>query len=301
MQFALPPRVAAVLACLALAGLPPPASAAAPALPQQLVGAVKQLSAELSDLGGSIALDQQALVAQVSQGNSFATADFPNGTFKGQAEAAPNGVDFMMAATAFDLRVTNTSAASILFPSTAIGLDLNASFSRSLGAAAIGTVGNTINAIFSIAIVAPDKSTRYTGYGLYQYLYTLDAQDGVPALTPSVQSDGGFSVTNSEDADQAVASLRAPTLTLLPGETLGLVVSVFGSAQVLNFLGAPGFSATTDFGHTAQLHMQLPAGVEFVGAVPVSWISAAPVPEPQTWALLLAGLGCLALRRRARA
>lgn len=290
--------LAAGLAGLALTALPSPAVAAPPALPQQLVGSVPQMSASLSDLGGTLALDQQALVAHVDQGNSFATADYPNGSFKGQAEAASTGLNLMMASTAFDLKATNASAAPIVFASTAIGLDLNASFSRSVGAVPTGSVGNTLNAIFSIAIVAPDSSTRYSGYGLYQYAYTLDAEDGVGELTPSKQEDGGFSVTHSEDANHAVASLRTPTLTLLPGETLGLVVAVFGSAHVFNLAGAPGFSAMTDFGHTAQLQMQLPAGVEFVSASPASWVSA--VPEPQAWALLLAGLGSLALRGRGR-
>lgn len=291
--------LAAPLTGLVLAACLLPTQAAALGSPFLLAGEVKNMNARLDDASGLLAQDQQIPLARVSQGGSFAEADYSHGTFKGDAVAAPVGISFMLATAAFDVMATNTSGVTIPLPSSTIGLDLHASFSRSLGIAPAGAVGNTINAVFSIAILAPDQSKRYSGYGFYQYRYTLDIDDPIPELIPLVEEAGGFTVTKSEDADEAHAKIVAPALDLLPGETLGLVISVSASANVINLFGGTGFAARTDFGNTAQLYMRLPAGVEFVSSTPAYWVTA--VPEPASWALWLAGLAGVALRRFQRA
>jgi MYXO-CTERM domain-containing protein len=273
-----------------------PALAATPALPAQLTVIGQSMDARLDNAAGPVAAHQDPLLASVALGGSSAESDYVQGTLKGVAVAAPAGVNFMLASASFGLQAANTSATPIQFQASGIGLDLEASFSRALGSGPAGTVGNTLNAVFSIAILAPDNSTRYSGYGFYQYRYTLDIGATGPQLVPLVMTDGGFTVAASEDDDEARALIEAPALTLLPGETLGLVINVSGSANVINLFGGSGFAATTDFGHTARLSLELPAGTAFVSATPVTWVSV--VPEPQTWALWLAGLAGLALRQR---
>lgn len=285
-------------ACLLLLGAAPATWAATPVLPTELTVTTLNMTARLDNFAGLIAEDKQALLASVSQGASLAEADYANGTLKGVATAASAGVDFTLATAAFDFMATNTSAAPIKFTAGSMALDVEASFARALGAGPSGTVGNTLNAVFIIAILASDNTERFSGHGFYQYRYTIDIGDPGPDLVPMVLSDGGFTVDADEDADEAHALITSPALELLPGETLGLFINVTGSANVINLLGGAGFSATTDFGHTAQLSMQLPAGVSFITPTPNHWVSA--VPEPQTWALWLVALAGFALRAKRR-
>lgn len=81
------------------------------------------------------------------------------------------------------------------------------------------------------------------------------------------------------------------TFTVFPGAPVWFLAKV-------NVLGG-GANETTDFGHTAQLSLDLPPGVTFTSTSGVFLTAlAAPVPEAETAWLLLAGILPLAARVR---
>jgi hypothetical protein len=75
-------------------------------------------------------------------------------------------------------------------------------------------------------------------------------------------------------------------------------VEAFLSFNVLRV--DPGVTVTGDLGSTAKLELVLPPGVSLVGST--SGTFAVPIPEPRTYALMVAGLLFVALtvRRRPR-
>lgn len=102
------------------------------------------------------------------------------------------------------------------------------------------------------------------------------------------------------DADELAVDLLSSAMTVLPGETLALTVLVSRSTTGFAFFGGTRFSATTDFGNTASLSLDLPAGFRVDSDVPLSWATTTPVPEPTSAVLLVAGLMALWGRRTGR-
>ena len=118
-----------------------------------------------------------------------------------------------------------------------IAIDTTASYARTLGASPSSTVANTLNAVFGIAIVAPDDTVRYSGNAFYQYRYSHDLGDPAPDLTAIVRHEGGFTTSSSEHAFASHAVLSSAAFDLLPGETMAIFMSVGASANVINLLG----------------------------------------------------------------
>jgi hypothetical protein len=85
---------------------------------------------------------------------------------------------------------------------------------------------------------------------------------------------------------------------ILSGPTADMEVEAFLSFNVLRV--DPGVTVTGDLGSTAKLELVLPPGVSVVGSS--SGTFAMPIPEPRTYALMVAGLLFVALtvRRRPR-
>ncbi|MFO1226513.1 PEP-CTERM sorting domain-containing protein [Roseateles sp.] len=273
------------------------AQADAPVVPATLTVIGHTMDARLDNMLGPLVQDTDPLLATVTLGANKAEADYAAGTLKGVAVAEPLGVNFTLSMSSFDLTLRNGSASAVHFGAGSIAIDTTASYARTLGASPSGTVANTLNAVFGIAIVAPDDTVRYSGNAFYQYRYSHDLGDPAPDLTAIVRHEGGFTTSSSEHAFASHAVLSSAAFDLLPGETMAIFMSVGASANVINLLGAPGFSATTDFGHTARLSMQLPTGVTLDSPVQLGWVTA--VPEPSSWALMLGGVvGLAALRRR---
>lgn len=83
----------------------------------------------------------------------------------------------------------------------------------------------------------------------------------------------------------------APTFDLTSNLAARIDVAQLG-------LGNPVGSASMDLGHTAYLKVVLPAGVTMASSSGV--FLTQPIPEPETWAMLLAGLGVLGVASRRR-
>lgn len=82
------------------------------------------------------------------------------------------------------------------------------------------------------------------------------------------------------------------------------IYALVGATPTLGVRAALGTRASSlssaDYGNTASFQMSLPTHVTYTSASGV-FLSAAPVPEPGTWALMLAGMGGVLLRARRRA
>jgi hypothetical protein len=97
-------------------------------------------------------------------------------------------------------------------------------------------------------------------------------------------------ITHLFPRDDVVIDMST-TFTVLPSLPVWFLAKV-------NVLGG-GANETTDFGHTAQLSLDLPPGVTFTSTSGVFLTAlAAPVPEAETAWLLLAGILPLAARLR---
>ena len=112
-------------------------------------------------------------------------------------------------------------------------------------------------------------------------------------VVSETHSAGGWESTNWDiflNADlQPTGAYRFTGVYALTGAT-----SVIGLRETLSAFG--GGSAAASFGSTSHLAFTLPEGVTYSSS---SGVFLTAVPEPGTWALMLAGLGSvLTLARR---
>ena len=158
-------------------------------------------------------------------------------------------------------------------------------------------------------LIVPDSAN-----GVGRAFATVQALFGVDGVTETatLQRRRGYDASGVITTD-AVAGL-GDWLGELPvaGNTFDLLLEFgaqivpgtpFGFESELRAFagtgGAVGTDAVSDFGNTGKFNIILPEGFSFTSESGV--FLAGPVPEPQTWALLVCGLGCLAImagRRR---
>lgn len=253
-----------------------------------------------SSLGGVLDNDINPLVAESSAGANLASARYAGGKLRGLATIGDAYGDTVFASASLAVSFTNRSARVATLGLGKLTLTLDADFRRAFGTgAADGAVGHTLTATLGAVIVDASDQVRYQGVGNLAYQYADQQADGDPAdvrLTPDYQ--GGFSAQPVFDGDKLSAVISAPVLVLQPGDSVAIFGSVVGTATAFGFFGGSGYSATTDFGNTAQLSLTLPPGFGLQSAVPLDWVTLTPVPEPAPALLLAAGLAVLAWRRR---
>ena len=88
------------------------------------------------------------------------------------------------------------------------------------------------------------------------------------------------------------------TLPIPTSGVIGIESQLEGAAWAEGRLDRGVGIATMNAHDTAFLTMLLPAGATFTSTSGVFLTS--PIPEPQTWALMLAGIGLVAGRKRLR-
>lgn len=233
------------------------------------------------------------LSAVTGLGSIFGLADLigsPQGAVL-RASAAASGGGYQVSRPSFAATFQNTGSAPITFQLGAIEANITASFLHTAGGGPDGVWGNQFSANFSNNVQGA-ASTISANFG---QRFTGPVNGGV---TPG--AIGGFSTAlNSGGVDGLDVTMTFPVTTVNPGSLLTLALALDAFA----FGDGPGWSALTDASNSAYMTMQLPPGVTLISSVPLPWVttSVTPVPEPETYALMLAGLTCMgwiARRRR---
>ena len=266
-------------------------AASAIELPNQLDVVTQSAEVSISRAAGTVASDTDPVLAETADGPSTARSDLTSGKLRGRAFIQDAFGDFTLAAASLVVELRNTSAAVLTLDPGDLRLEVNASFQRTLGTELFGTVGNTLVANLGAVVVDAAGNTQSTGAANIVYRLTDAVDDDPPVLVLQPDLLGGFGYSASTvDADALDIDLLSPALTVRPGDSLALTVFVSGSATGFAFFAGTGFSATTDFGNTASLLLDLPPGFRVASDVPLSWVTTTPVPEPTSAVLLLAGL-----------
>ncbi len=224
--------------------------------------------------------------ATTAAGSSAATADLPSAHFK----VASDWTGAVVSATAQQARALariefrNDHGFGIVFAAGAIHADLSGSFGWSPGA---GTAGIS-NQLYGRLVVRAPGIAGGTSNTVLSYDQNQESFDVTQAATPGSASV----VVHGVSAGAISATLNTAAFTLAPGEVLQLSFEFEAQSW-----GTNGWSAFVDASNSAQLSMQLPAGVTLVSPQVLSWVSV--VPEPGAGWLMAVGLaGLLGWRQR---
>ena len=121
-----------------------------------------------------------------------------------------------------------------------------------------------------------------------------------PASRTAYETLSAFNNTCGPGCGAGTATSRTGSLAFTIAEGL--------TTFATSLQGFASFGNSFDFGNTARFYLRTPDGVTFSGAnafltaaTPIGTVTVSPVPEPETYALMLAGpasIGVAARRKR---
>lgn len=262
---------------------------------------------------GGVVTRVPPLLAEASGPDYMASADALMGEFKVYGAASDDyRVTGAIAGTERPYEFTNSTISQMTIPAgtPAIGLfpplgltaevhaDVFAAPPASLSTGGTNRTTNDVQATFSVKILDGVGVGTFLAQALYQESteYNLDGTvKNFDASFRKLQETNGASVVTSGGSGISVnMSFLMPTLVLDPGARMQVSFVLAGTARD---------GSTVDAYNTAQLSLVLPYGVTLDNdsGQPLAWVTNAPaVPEPQTYALLLAGLGMVGVAARLR-
>lgn len=255
----------------------------------------------ITGVAGELASDEASAFASAEFESNYGSAALRKAELRGRAFVEDSIGETLATVSAVTIQLRNTSPrdAALVLESDDWRFQVSAGFDRTFGSGD-GLTGNTLFAVFAVAVVNDAQQTFFEGAG--GVLYTFTQQTGeAPQVGFSDVSSGGFVLEGAPPTmDELLLTIVPPMIVVAPGQTLGIVISVSGTATAMPLLaGGPGYSATTDFGNTARLTLALPPGWGLNSSTPLDWIATSAVPEPEPWQLLAIGLLVFpAVRRR---
>lgn len=224
------------------------------------------------------------LFASNTIGTAFAEANLVAGTLRASVDAIP---DPLLARASLQVFFQNAGAMPITFPAGA--------FSAHVDADLAGGPGDFLKLFQASLSLNP---LAFSAAGVF---YAHQVQSPLPIIFDVLPVDvtvGSHTIINTGTASALDVDFELAGFTLDPGGSFLMLAAIDAQAT------APaGSSALVDAASTFSVSLVLPEGVTFSSPVPLSWVTAAvtPVPEPETWALMLAGLtglGFVSRRRR---
>jgi hypothetical protein len=216
--------------------------------------------------------------ASISGTGFEAVADVLAGHF-GAAVDVPGAGSLNAQAGLFDpLRFTNTSSGAVPFPIAAgFSGDYDLVFLDVTGAVATqvtGVLSARIGGLLRFASATHDLR--------------IDAAGSTSTITSS--SSGGTVAVLQADLDALIMTLAVPGLTLNPGETIEIGLSISTTDQVNAPVTGTG-KAAADFCCSAQLSLLLPPGVQLENDTgrTLAWVTSIPASVPEPSSALLFG------------
>jgi len=260
------------------------------------------------------AVTRNPLIASVSGPGFMASADALAGEFKVYGAASDDiRVNGNRAGTERPYEFTNLTVSQMtiaagtpaigLFPPLGLTAEVHADVFAAPPASLLRPGGtnrtvNDVQATFSVKVLDGIGVGSFIAQALYQEFteYNLDGtvKDFVASFRKFQETNGATVVTSGGSGISLNMSFLMPTMVLDPGARMQVSFELESTARD---------GSTIDAYNTAQLSLVLPFGVTLDNdsGESLDWVSNAPaVPEPQTYALLLAGLGLIGLAARRR-
>lgn len=303
------------LAALALCGL---LSAGAQAAPRQWDvvppgGFLNACAAPSGGGGGFWAGDD--ITGQFASGMCNPHYFAPGGQVSGSASSSAPSIANNSAGAArmgwVQMSAENHSPAATFFAHGGV----NGGFTDTLAVNAAGHAGESGYLLVHVAVVGTMWATAATGAAGFEVVPYVNNQL-VNAVHPGYDDGssnhawgtdrqvGAWGVSSAPDASLAINEVVTFSLPVVIGQNMKVGLYANAEAGQRSSGGYPGWLANSGVeftsylsGASLMLGGQPVQGFSIASASGLDWTAAA-VPEPGTWALMLAGLGLVALRRR---
>lgn len=192
---------------------------------------------------------------------------------------------------------------------------VNGGFTDTLAVNAAGHTGQSGYLLLHVAVIGTMWATAETGSAGFEVVPYLNKQQLSAALPgyddgssnhlwSTDRQVGAWGVASAPNASLAINEVVTFSLPVVVGQNMDVGLYASADAGQRSSGGFPGWMANsglqfTSFIAGANLVIggQAVPGFSIASASGLDWTVAA-VPEPGTWALMLAGLGVVALRRR---